>query len=323
MSDHQNEDKTINMQSVLQFAIENSSVQEPTPQEELDAELNRDPQRKEWLRKALGSMCTDMHKEMKKAIQILTNLVEEYGAQESLPDDAIEKLEDASDNLVEVVSSIDFAQDFVKMDGYGLLKKMIQASCSKFALCAFDVLAETLQNNEYCQSAACNHGFMKILVQILNSDAKDNVLVKALYALSCLIRANGYILKAFEDLNGLELLLRLLDKQSDSGKLRIKVAFLISDLCQKEPRLQEIFREMQIVTKIVSALKSPRDQSHEHLLSALCALISNNQAMIKECQKVDLGLRIILEEKISSLSGKDECREEVNYSKTLLKSCFR
>lgn len=318
----QSNNHLLNMQNVLQLAIEAQGAAGATPREELENELEDDPERKEWLKTAIGSMSTDFHKEMKIAIDVLKNLVKDYGGQQSLPDEAIETLEETSANLVEIVSSIDFAQDFVKMDGFSLIKKMIEASSSEFAVNGFDILAETLQNNEYCQTAACNHGLLKILIKILQTDNRDEILVKALYALSCLIRANKFILKAFEELDGLDLLISLLEKQSDSGKLRIKAAFLLSNLCQREPRLQDTLQRKQIVFKIVNTLKTPHNQSHEHLLSTLCALISNNQELIKECQKEE-NLKAILEDKISTLSEKDEYVEEVNYCKTLLQTCFQ
>lgn len=59
----------------------------------------------------------------------------------------------------------------------------------------------------------------------------------------------------------------------------------------------------------------------ETLLSSLCCLTEGPEA-IERCRAEEFGLASILEETIKARQDKDECKEIVEYSQTLLKKIF-
>lgn len=81
--------------------------------------------------------------------------------------------------------------------------------------------AEISQNNPFCQEKFVTEGFLPLLVQQLDEDEEEHCQVKALYALSCIVRDLGAGLEQFGAAGGWQVVVRVVTR--DSIKLRTKV----------------------------------------------------------------------------------------------------
>lgn len=148
-----------------------------------------------------------------------------------------------------------------------------------------------------------------------------------------LIRDNSEGLKMFSDGDGFSVLLRAM--QSDVEKLKIKSAFLLSAVCSQHPAIRGTYdlfhygmqvkcmnekmsysiffltddlQRMGWVHQLVGLINGERTSSHEHLLSALLALVRDHHKCIEDCRDPKLQLRTVLTSYIDTVKGKDECQ---------------
>lgn len=61
------------------------------------------------------------------------------------------------------------------------------------------------------------------------------------------------------------------------------------------------------VHQLVGLISEERTPSHEHLLSALLALVRDHEECIKDCRDPTLQLQSLLTSYMESVKGKEEC----------------
>ncbi|RXN35471.1 hsp70-binding 1 [Labeo rohita] len=133
---------------------------------------------------------------------------------------------------------------------------------------AAQLIASCAQNMPEVQFYLLNQGALLTLLQLTDHDANSTVRVKALYAVSCLVREQEAGLQDFLSHDGFSVLMR--GMQSDSEKLRTKSAFLLLNLLTSHPEHKDTVLSMGMVQQLVSVLRSPHSSVHEHVLGALC-----------------------------------------------------
>ncbi|KAM8723990.1 hsp70-binding protein 1 isoform 1-T2 [Acanthopagrus schlegelii] len=312
-----------NLQGVLQLAVEAGSAAEgPAPLEPMSEE------RKMWLREALAEVTKGQMDEVQQMKQCLDILRQEglgererEGEEERHEDDE-DVRESAFEVLSELCENLDNARDLMNLGGLEL--------CLSLYLChgqsglrwrAAELIASCAQNMPQVQLYLLSNGALSKLLQLTDSDPNPTVRVKALYAVSCLVREQEAGLQAFLTNDGFSVLMR--GMQSENEKLRTKSAFLLLSLLMSHPEQKDTVVSMGMVQQLVSVLRTPHAPFHEHVLGALCYLVEDCPQGLKDCRNPALGLEEILKQRSRELQGKEESQEELDFCERLRVTCFR
>ena len=314
------------LQDLLRLAVEHQVARAgdesvDTPSAETPS-VASDPERASWLNEALNSLQNDPVSEMKKGIAFLSEGIEKIqvsGLDEKFEEEFVYTL----DTLVDYVGSIDYANDFIKLNGLKLITPLLNIASVEIKSKACDVFAEIVQNNPNGQKAAIETDILQTLTDVLDSDQSEQAKIKSLYAISCLIRDNRQAAVLFDkEHDGLSVLLRAMQRETETHKLRIKSSFLITALAAEVPEIKETLFKMGLVEQLVGLLHTEHNASHEYLLSALNAIITDNAKAVQECRRQELGLQDLLKTKLFSLANQPEFAEERYFATEVLRACF-
>ncbi|KAK9745151.1 hypothetical protein QE152_g7204 [Popillia japonica] len=179
------------LQGLLRFAMDTTRA-EDAPGPSNFAAL--DEERRKFLEDALKSMTIDVIEVLVKQIKVFDDVVNQYT--------------EAFYTIMEYVDNIDVANDFYEIGGFTIIDPCLKSLHPKIKAGACELLAELCQNNPFCQMIVLDNDFLRIIVDILDKDEDDDVCVKALYAISCIVRENMDGCQKFLDLEGLEIMLR-------------------------------------------------------------------------------------------------------------------
>nr|CAG4645842.1 EOG090X0EEI [Lynceus sp. MCZ IZ 141354] len=302
---------TINLQGLIRFALTGTAGEDPTRPTQFTP---MDEERRVWLQEALTSMSVNVIEELSKALEVLNP--ERLANPEEEEDDFVEALE----CIIDFVDSIDTAKDFIKIGGLSIIKPSLDCPHSGVRAAAGELLATVVQNNPFAQEACVSVNILPILLDRIENDSIETVRVKTLYALSCLCRDFPAAQEQLSSCDGFSCLMRTL--QSNCSKLKIKTSFMIASLCQQNPALKDCLCDMGFVEQLIWLVHSEHDATHEHLLSALFALISEHPRAIQECRRPELMLETFLQQRIKQLADNDEDLEEVEHCKAIQNICF-
>ncbi|XP_023254608.1 hsp70-binding protein 1 [Seriola lalandi dorsalis] len=313
-----------NLQGVLQLAVEAGSAAEgPTPVEPMSEE------RKTWLREALAEVCKGPMDEVEQMKQCLAVLCKEgmseserEGEEERDEEEDEDERESAFEMLSELCENLDNARDLMILGGLELcLSKYLCHVQSGLRWRAAQLIASCAQNMPQVQEHLLSMEALPKLLQLTDSDPHPTVRVKALYAVSCLVREQETGLQAFLSHDGFSVLMR--GMQSDNEKVRTKSAFLLLNLLTSHPEQKDTVVSMGMVQQLVSVLRTPHSPFHEHVLGALCCLVEDCPHGLKDCMNPALGLEELLKQRARELQGKEESQEELDFCNRLRVMCFR
>lgn len=281
-------------------------TQSGSPQDENHVVQPMPEERRQWLDNALRDLTVSPVERMKVGLRILTTA-----------ESTEQQMIDALDEIIEWCENLDFAADFYKIGGYPVLSKLLPHKSAEIRWKTLELIAVLVQNHTYCQEMALKENLLPKMLTILDTDDDSTVKIKALYAVSCLTRDNPEAQKVFIEKDGFSVLMRAM--QTDVEKLKIKAAFMLSALCVDKPDIKDVMCDTGMIEQLVGVLNEEHNSFHEHTLAALLSIVTNHQKAVEECQRPELELDKKLQERIRSLNGKDEFREESQYAKELLK----
>ncbi|XP_023121190.1 hsp70-binding protein 1 [Amphiprion ocellaris] len=312
-----------NLQGVLQLAVDAGSAAEgPAPVEPMSEE------RKTWLREALADVCKGQMDEVEQMKQCLAILRKEEGSEqeregeEEREEDDEDERESAFEMLSELCENLDNARDLLTLGGLDLcISRYLCHIQSGLRWRAAELIACCAQNMPQVQVHMLNIRVLPKLLQLTDSDPHPTVRVKALYAVSCLVREQDAGLQAFLSHDGFSVLMR--GMQSENEKLRTKSAFLLLNLLTSHPEQKDTVVSMGMVQQLVSVLRTPHSPFHEHVLGALCCLVEDFPQGLKDCRNPGLGLEELLRQRANELQGKDESQEELDFCERLRLMCFQ
>nr|CAG4650517.1 EOG090X0EEI [Sida crystallina] len=304
------------LQGLLRFAIQGGATgdQEAGAASDESRFSGMTEERRRWLEEALKGMSVDIIEELSKALRILnpTRIL--------CPEEDPEEMEEALEGIIDFVDSIDTANDFHKIGGFFILNPCLNSPHEGLRYRVGDLIATLTQNNPYCQTHILKENILPVLLKLLEEDNCKEARVKALYATSCLIRESAEAQGAFCECDGFSSLLRVL--QSPVEKLRVKASFLLKALCHENPDYKDTLCDMGFVEQLVALLQREHDATHEHLLSALLALVEGHQRALGECRRPIFLLKELLENRLEHVQGQDEFKEEADYCRNLLAVVF-
>nr|XP_057905959.1 hsp70-binding protein 1 [Doryrhamphus excisus] len=307
-----------NLQGVLQLAIDaGSGADGPTPVEPISQE------RSLWLREALADVCKGQMDEVEQMKRCLTALnKEDVNEEEDRDEDEEDERESAFELLSDLCENLDNARDLMVLGGLDVcVSKYLCHAQSGLRWRAAQLIASCAQNMPQVQVHLLKIGALPKLLQLTDSDPHPTVRVKALYAVSCLVREQEAGLEAFLSHDGFSVLMR--GMQSEDEKLQTKSAFLLLNLLTSNPEQKDTVISMGMVQQLVSVLRMPHSRFHEHVLGALCCLVEDCEKGLKDCREPSLGLEDLLRLRARELQGKDENQEELEFCERLRMACFR
>ncbi|XP_067088365.1 hsp70-binding protein 1 [Osmerus mordax] len=310
-----------NLQGVLRLAVEaGTSADGHAPAVPMTEE------RKDFLRGVLAEMSKGQMNEveqMKECLVVLSRT--EVCARGRGEGDEGEEEEDEREAALELLSelceNLDNARDLMTLGGLDLcVSQCLCDAQSGVRWRSAQLIACCAQNMPEVQCHLLSKGALSTLLQLTDSDPHPTVRVKALYAVSCLVREQEAGLQAFLSEDGFSVLMR--GMQSDNEKLRTKSAFLLLNLLRAHPEQTDTVVSMGMVQQLVAVLRSPHSSFHEHVLGALCCLVQQCPRGLQDCRSRELGLDELLTQRASDLQDRDECQEELDFCMSLRAACF-
>ncbi|GJQ78243.1 hypothetical protein Trydic_g2572 [Trypoxylus dichotomus] len=300
-----------NLQGLLRFAMETTRAEDAAGPSNFDA---MEEERRKFLEDAFKSMTIDVIEIFIKQIKVF----DDVGSVTATS--SVDQYTEAFYTISEHICSIDMANDFYKIGGFTIFDSCLKSPNSKIKLGACDLLAELCQNNPFCQMIVIENDFLPLVLEILDKDEDDDVCIKALYALSCIVRSNMDGCTKFLELQGLEVLLKTMRKNND--KLRIKSAFFLQALCVMRRDIVEKIMNLCFIPVLINILNGEHSPTHEHIMSLIKVMIENSQEATNICKNPANGLESILKGIHEYSKDKEEYYEEFEYCQDLLNRLF-
>ncbi|VDO95779.1 unnamed protein product [Soboliphyme baturini] len=179
-----------------------------------------------WLQGAMSEFMKDndpiriMKQQLEKIVQALSA---------ELTDKAGSEVLTALQTLIDLCYETDIASDFLKIGGIRILPPLLASSQLDVQANAAELVGVLCQNHPYCQKVLLDRDILPLLLELLLR--WPSVAVKALFAVSCIVRGFNEGEKQFIELNGFYYLVKIL--ASNNERLLTKSSFLLSWLLQK------------------------------------------------------------------------------------------
>ncbi|XP_075047612.1 hsp70-binding protein 1 [Mixophyes fleayi] len=301
-----------NLQGLLHMAIEAGTESDTANQAQQLSE-----ERRHWLQQAMSSAFAGQVDE----VQQMKDCLKELNA-ETNDDDGEERKKQALELLADLCENLDNAADFCKLGGMELLlNRYLSCPEANLRWRAADLIGICSQNVPFVQETALSLGAINKHLQLLNFDSCETVRIKALFAISCLVREQEAGLSEFLKMDGFSVLMRAM--QSDILNLKIKSAFLLQNILTSHPEHKGTLCSMGMIQQLVSLLRTEHSPFHEHVLCALCSLVTDFPQGVAECRAPELAFEELLKERSLLIQKQEEFQEELEYCERLLKICFQ
>ncbi|BFZ19877.1 hypothetical protein BsWGS_22916 [Bradybaena similaris] len=295
------------MKALLKFCME-ATRREDAPSESTFTAMSEE--RKKWLEEAMNAMTVSPI----ERVNLCLTMIEEAEADTEV---GTEQQIRALSELQDWVEDIDIAKDLIKVNGLRVVPKLISSEVSEIRWRCLELLGNLSQNNPVAQETLLSFKMLPPMLLLVETDSNPTVRVKALYAISCLVRSHTEALQQFMAHDGLSVLMKCIT--SDIERLRVKATFMLSSICSSNPALRDALVAKGTVEQLVQILKDEEhNATHEHIMSALVNLASGHAAAREKCLSVDLDLRSFLCQRIRFLEGKEPFQEEKEYAEKLL-----
>lgn len=299
-----------NLQGLLNFCTEITAREDTTQPTNLQ---QLDPERRRFLEEALSSLTLNVTKKMAESVKTLCSEAVTMSGED------VTEQEQAIAVLEEFVDDMDHAIDLYKMGGFPVLVQCLDSPHSSLRAGAAGLIGDICQNNLQCQQNMLTLNVLPQLLHIVDVDDDSTARVKAMYAVSCLIRDYPEGEKEFMKANGFSYLMRAM--QSGVEKLMIKSTFLLSRLIQENDSYKAELLSMGYVEQLYTLLSNEETDniSREHCTAALLSLASSYPPALAECMKPELHLKHLLKIRLGEIKSKQELLEEASYIMELLR----
>ncbi|KAL1500806.1 hypothetical protein ABEB36_006248 [Hypothenemus hampei] len=302
-----------NLQGLLKYCVE-ATKNEDAPLGSTVGLPLMDEERRKWLEGAIKSMTVNVIELLQKQVSILQN-VDKISS-----DNDVSQYLEATEVILDHIDNIDIACDFHKIGGFTILYPCLNSSNSQIRATGCELLAVLCQHNPYCQKVVLDNEFIPILLNMIKEDQDVSVVIKAVYALSCIVRHNPDGFSQFINYNGPAILLTTFQRNED--KLITKVTFFLDSLCTTHPDFKSRLVFLDYVPNLIQAISKERQHSNEHVLSLLASLVEENATALGDCRNPKYNLQQILQHYIEEHKDNEECIEELQHCKRMLYLVF-
>ncbi|XP_078433414.1 ARM repeat superfamily protein [Wolffia australiana] len=234
---------------------------------------------------------------------------------------SVEDRQRALNELLELVEPIDNANDLVKLGGLVTVIGELNHSAPQLRTTSAWILGKASQNNPHVQHQALSLGALKALMKMVHSCSVEESL-KAMYAISALIRNNAYGQELFLAEAGCEMLQELLRNSSVDLRLQKKTVQMIADLA--EFQLEEnapfwdlpLFRSPIFFKSLVNLLSFSDIDIQEKALMAIGSLLR-----LPNSEMLAVGDPCGLERALDAMTAQIISAKEESYTKDLEDLC--
>uniref|UniRef100_A0A7N0UW13 Nucleotide exchange factor Fes1 domain-containing protein n=1 Tax=Kalanchoe fedtschenkoi TaxID=63787 RepID=A0A7N0UW13_KALFE len=192
----------------------------------------------------------------------------------------------ALEELLILVEPIDNANDFNKLGGFAVIMKKLNSPNLEVRITSAWIIGKACQNNPLVQKQVLDLGALPKLMMMVKADSSEEA-VKALYAVSAMIRNNIKGQEHFYKESGGLMLQDLLSKLEIDIRLRRKAVFLLGDLVEchletSKTSAQPLFSNQFFLKTVVDLLSSDDLDLQEKALVAIKNLLQlrSTDAMI-------------------------------------------
>lgn len=233
----------------------------------------------------------------------------------------------ASDTIsgTNCVPGIDIANDTL----YGGLEAIHEVLClphEGLQLRAAVIVGDCMKNNPIAQQCVLRvPRLLPDLIKLIDTASSQNVKLKALYAVSCIVRDNPSVIGVFHRHKGFETLKKMLAKDEDTRML-IEASYLVIALSGQDKQIKDRFVDLGYVQHLISLTESDQIRNDHEVLEAvivaLHSLVENNERaleILKSSDKVKPRLRQIINKTYWGMKGNEAYLELRRYATDLLK----
>lgn len=148
----------------------------------------------------------------------------------------------AWDNFEMLIENMDNANNIENLKLWPCVIKQLNDECSvEFRNYAASVIGTAVQNNEKSQKDFLKYeNGMRLLIQMVSSECK----LKAIYALSSVLRNNFDALEMFNKFNGFENLESLIEESKTNSKLALRVLSLLNSLVSLASEDEKVLKNL-------------------------------------------------------------------------------
>ncbi|XP_068208032.1 hsp70-binding protein 1 [Palaemon carinicauda] len=298
-----------NLQGLLNFCTQITAREDTTRPTDIS---QLDPERRAFLEEALAGMTVDVVKKLAESVKVL------FEDAVTIPGENIEEQEEALDTISEYVEDLNYAKDLHNMGGFPALFQCLDSPHASLRANAANVIGVVCQNNLYCQSKMLALNPIPTLLHMMDNDSNKQARVKALFALSCLVRGYTDGERKFLELDGFSYLMRAM--QSGEEKLVVKSAFFLNSLINNDNFRKDAIMSMGYVEQLISILNNSEvdDVSREHCTMVLATLAMSYPPALSDCLRPEFNLPGILRSRLSNIKGKSEYEDEERHIMSLL-----
>lgn len=189
-----------------------------------------DPERRKWLKNVMESMTVNVAKRVETLVETICK-----GLEVERGDGTAEDLVPALEELVDLVEDLDNARDLHLVGGFAPVVSGLASPVPSTRALVSEVIATVVQNNPETQGFADELDVMPALMKIIEDDANEESMTKALRALSAMFRGNRPLTDKFFSLGGLQLFEQCF--QTCPQKAATKILFTLSQVVGSYPAL--------------------------------------------------------------------------------------
>jgi len=265
---------------LLKFAIKASDGNDVTSNVNLRSEED-----KEFLKSAISHFASSQNL-TDQLISLVRQLKELLTAGEYIQAGEVFEM------VSELCENIDVACDMHKIGGFDVISLGLSTNDLVVQSWSASTIGTCAQNNPYCQEKLVEGGFLNRLLELTEND--NNVGVKAVFAISCIIRQNDKALEKFINLNGFDYISRCLSKSSE--RMQMKAIFLIQSVCVSSPTCHQHVSNKNVINKLIELLlQTSNDDMINSLLTIVLNLATHNKSVITILASFGNGLKEKLE----------------------------
>ncbi|AOA62785.1 GQ67_00067T0 [Komagataella phaffii] len=197
------------------------------------------------------------------------------------PETDLENKEVAFDNFEMLIENMDNANNIENMHLWPPLLQNLDSEYISLRRFACSCIGTAVQNNPKCQEHFLKHsdGIKKLIAISSNSEEDDSVKLKALYALSNVLRHNKPAYEEFSNQGGWNEISPLLTSLDNSNeKIKLRTLSLLSSIITNGLS-EEVIEHLHNNKVVISMLKVLKAEGHitsiDKVLSLLTTLVQN------------------------------------------------
>merc|ERR1711977_323325 len=263
------------------------------------------PEKREWLEAAMKELVVDEAQLSKDCVDELVEL----SASDELGEDKLSRVDELFEQVEDIVESLDSALNLIKMGSMAKMVELLRSPHPAFRIGAAQIIAAVAQNNPQCQAGLLQLGALAYATHISVHDTDPTARLKALLAVSCLIRNCQQGERAFVD-QGDGILVLLNGLTATQPRFVAKSVHLLSFLLSEDA----ILRDGTTLTRHIHIF---RTGGGEALVEGLIGHedINARHGALELLQKVHLSPRPELRAKLEARTeelNQEEDADEIN-----------